>query len=247
MDLIGHQARRRARGYSLVELLLTMSLLVLFSGVAVVSLDSLNQRSTLTEGAIRFETLLRFARAEAENSGRRVRLSFVQDTNQLDSLPRVGTNQVEIAMPLNHVELTWEPNPVDQPEVFQGLQTIQWGVDQVNDLVGVSAVRLVDNNAAQQPAASEDESPTADDALPPDTSAAPLPSITFYPNGSCDSADITLADPEGKEDRVVTVRIEGLTGCVWRVDPAQNQRADTTPEPQPPRDLPAPAPSGQSD
>jgi len=76
LDLANNRLRRGQRGYSLVELLLTMSLLLLFTGLAVVSIDALNQRSTLTEGAIRFETLLRFARAEAAQCGRRVRISF---------------------------------------------------------------------------------------------------------------------------------------------------------------------------
>jgi type II secretory pathway pseudopilin PulG len=234
-------------GYSLVELLLTMSLLLLFTGLAVVSLNSLNQQSALTEGAIRFETLLRYARAEAAHSGKRVRLTFVQDTNQptqLDTASRFDTNQVDNALPLNHVELTWEPNPVDQPDVFQDLQTIQWGVDQVNETVGVSAVRLVEDSQSQSATNEMDQAPL-DYVLPEGDYLASLPSITFNPNGSCDSADITLADREGREDRRVVVRLEGFTGSVWRLDPADKD-TDATPDARQPSDPPSPARSGQS-
>ena len=215
-----------------------MSLLLLFTGLAVVSLDTLNQRSTLTEGAVRFETLLRFARAQAAHSGRRVRLNFVQDTNQVETATQLSTNQLDTTTPLNHVELTWEPNPASEPDVFRDLLTIQWGVDQANEMVGVSAVRLVEN-AESQPAAAEAGGPALDETSPEAAAPAVPPSITFNPNGSCDSAEITLADRAGKEDRRVIVRVEGFTGCIWRVDPPDKD-ADATPEAQQASDPPAP-------
>ena len=139
---------------------------------------------------------------------------------------------------LNHVELTWEPNPVSEPDVFRDLLTIQWGVDQANEMVGVSAVRLVEN-AESQSAAAEAGEPAVAEANLQDPILAPLPSITFNPNGSCDSAEITLADRGGKEDRRVIVRVEGFTGCIWRVDPPDKD-AGATPGAQPQSDPPAP-------
>ncbi|HXP61243.1 MAG TPA: GspH/FimT family pseudopilin [Dongiaceae bacterium] len=243
LDLANNRLRRGQRGYSLVELLLTMSLLLLFTGLAVVSIDALNQRSTLTEGAIRFETLLRFARAEAAQCGRRVRISFVQDTNEVETITRPGTNQVGTTTQLNLVEVTWEPNPAGQPEVFEDLPKIQWGVDQVNEMVGVSGVRLVEN-AEFPPATDEEDGAAPDDATPEDAGLALPPSITFNPNGSCDSAEITLAE-RGTEDRRVIVRIEGVTGNIWRLDPSQKD-GDSSPDAQPPSGLPAPPQNKQA-
>lgn len=244
MHLPQNQLRRRRGGYSLVELLLTMSLLLLFTGLMVVSVNTLNQQSTLTEGTVRFETLLRFARAQAAHSGRRVRINFVQDTNQVETSTQLNTNQVETTAPLNHVELTWEPNPADQPEVFQNLLTMQWGVDQVNEMVGVSAVRLV-GQAESQPAGDEQDEPAGEEASPEDGLLAPPPSITFNPNGSCDSAEMTLADRGGKETRRLIVRIDGFTGYVRHVDPPGNE-ADATPDAQAQSGLPDPARRSQS-
>jgi hypothetical protein len=215
-----------------------MSLLLLFTGLAVVSLDTLNQQSTLTEGAVRFETLLRFARAQAAHSGRRVRLNFVQDTNQVETTAQLLTNQVDTASQLNHVELTWEPNPVTEPDVFRDLLTIQWGVDQANEMVGVSAVRLLDNAASQIPVDERGQALLDETALGDAVPAAP-PSLTFNPNGSCDSAEITLADRGGNEDRSVIVRIEGFTGSIWRLEPPDKD-AVATPGAQQQSELSAP-------
>lgn len=227
MDLPRNQLARARQGYSLVELLLTTSLLLLFSGLAVVSLNTLSQGSALTEGSIRFETMLRFARAEAAQSGRRVRVNFVQDSSSEDS-----SNQ------LTHVELTWEPNPVSEPEVFQDLQATQWGVQQVNEAVGVEIVRLVGTTQEQPHPATDEETSTDEgsaaevtDALAEEeTGLAPAPSITFNPNGSCDSAEITLAGRKAGDDHRMLVRLEGFTGSVSRSEPPAKDAA-TKPEP----------------
>jgi prepilin-type N-terminal cleavage/methylation domain-containing protein len=243
LALAKNQLRRGQRGYSLVELLLTMSLLLLFTGLAVVSIDTLNQRSTLNEGAIRFETLLRFARAEAAQTGKRVRISFVQDTNEVETATQPSTNQVDTTTPHNLVEVTWEPNPASQPEVFQELPKMQWGVDQVNEMVGVSAVRLVEN-AEFQPTVDGESGPAPDEGTPEDAGLAAVPSITFNPNGSCDSAEITLVD-RGTEDGRVIVRIEGVTGCIWRLEPCEKE-GEATPDAQQPSGLPAPPANRQA-
>ena len=244
LDLANKRLQRGQQGYSLVELLLTMSLLLLFTGLAVVSIDTLNQKSTLTEGAIRFETLLRFARAEAAQTGKRVRISFVQDTNEVETISRPGTNQVDTATQLNLVEVTWEPNPASQPEVFQDLPKLQWGVDQVNEMVGVSGVRLVENSQFP-PATAEADGPAPEEATPADAGLALPPSITFNPNGSCDSAEITLADRGTEEGRLI-VRIEGVTGNVWRLAPSEKD-GDASPDAQQPSGLPAPPQNTQAD
>ncbi len=229
------QSRRGRQGYSLVELLLTMSLLVLFTSLAVLSLDTLSQKPGLTEGSTRFETLLRFARAEAAQTGKRVRINFVQDTNQAPSLTA-----------LNHVELTWEPDPLGEPDVFQDFQASQWGIDQVNQMVGVETVKLADN-ADPQPGGDEATDPDeTGDASPVDANsldaspldASPLDaepfapaSITFNPNGSCDSAQITLADRASVDDRRIVVKIEGFTGSISRVElPDKEAGAETQPQ-----------------
>jgi len=199
-----------------------MALLLLFAGLAVVSMRAMSQGATLNEGTIRFETLLRFARAESAYLGKRVRVDFVQDTNLVASLTAEGAL-------LKHVQLSWEPNPASQPGVFQDLTATRWGLDQVNETVGVETVRLTDS-AGPEPLgdASGELAPTA---LSLDETAPPAPScITFNPDGSCDSAEITLAARESEDTRRVIVQLEGFTGSVSHREPvAEDPSANGSP------------------
>jgi prepilin-type N-terminal cleavage/methylation domain-containing protein len=216
MIVVCNRSPRGNQGYSLIELLLTTALLLMFAGVAAISLKTMTQGAALNEGAIRFESVLRFARAEAANTGRRVRMNFLQDTN----CPSASqTNQ------LNQIQLTWEPDPVAQPDVFQNLSGAQWGLDQVNETVGVETVRLPSaiETAPDWPAegdVAEQEILADIPAEEDDSAAAPPAFITFNPDGSCDTAEITLAARSAEETRHVTLRIEGLTGSIRRSEEA---------------------------
>ena len=223
MTAARHRQRPARGGYSLVELLLTVALLLLFVGVGVISMQTMSQGAALSEGTLRFESVLRFARAEAARSGHRVRVSFVQDTSEVAS----ATNQ------LSHVQLAWEPDPAGQPDVFQDMPASQWGVDQVNETVAIETVRMIDPAAEPECADDPDADPSSDStnlvaALDPiddtqaqgdaDVSTEPL-SITFNPDGSSDSAEVTLASRADGDDRRMVVRLEGFTGTVSRMDP----------------------------
>lgn len=217
MNLSQKRQRPRRSGYTLVELLLTTSLLLIFAGLAVVSMETLNQGSAFGEGTVRFETMVRFAHAEAARSGRRVRIDFVQETNEVAIL---NTNQ------LSQVRLSWEPNPATEPDTFQDLIGPRWGVDQVNDALRVADVRLVDgaddcstnSTDAQTPAETEAATSPPDMGIDPalDAETGSPASITFNPDGSCDAAEITLVGVHPEEDRRVILRVDGITGVVTR-------------------------------
>lgn len=210
-----HRSRRGTQGYSLIELLLTTALLLMFAGVAAISLKTMTQGATLSEGAIRFESVLRFARAEAANTGRRVRLNFLQETNGASVCP---TN------PLNQIQLTWEPDPVAEPEVFHNLSGARWGLDQVNETVGVETVRLP--GSAETASEGWPESDVAEQEVlaeipaEEDETSPPPAFITFNPDGSSDTAEITLAARGEEDPHHVTLRIEGLTGSISRLEEA---------------------------
>lgn len=233
------QPRRAQGGYSLVELLLTVSLLLLFVGLGIVSISTMSQGSALNEGALRFETMLRFARAEAARSGHRVRVSFVQDTNQVTAV----TNQ------LSHVEVTWEPDPASQPDVFKSLLTTQWGVDQVNETVAVESLCAVDSTAEvavkkAEPAVQEDSADLADEGFEDaevigETEAVNGPAaITFNPDGSSDSVEVTLASRTSEDSRRVVVRVEGFTGTVSRKSSPVKDVAESGVPPKAASDMP---------
>jgi prepilin-type N-terminal cleavage/methylation domain-containing protein len=197
------------RGFTLVEVLLAVALMSLFTGAAIVSFGTIGQGAELNLGAVRFEGMLRFARAEAANSGRRVRVSIVPDSPVATAPPI--TNQA------SQIRLAWEPKPFDQPEVFEDLPPSQWGADHLTDNIAIQTVRLIDPNDTASAIPTTNTLATADEIEAPQASQATAPpAITFNPDGSSDSAEIVLTARNPDDSRRIAVRIEGLTGSISR-------------------------------
>ena len=74
MKFTPFHARSRHGGFTLVELLLTVTLLAGLMGAAVFGFSSLQRSAQLNEGVERVETAMRFARAHAANTGRKVQV-----------------------------------------------------------------------------------------------------------------------------------------------------------------------------
>ena len=72
-------ADRGRGGLTLIEMVLTMGLILLIAAVGVISFTGLERSQKLTEGARRFETVLRMAKADAANQGRCIRLSVDEE------------------------------------------------------------------------------------------------------------------------------------------------------------------------
>ena len=58
-------------GFTLLEILLVLVLLLLLFGAAVFEFNSMGRGASLSGGADRLESLFRFARSEAERTGRK--------------------------------------------------------------------------------------------------------------------------------------------------------------------------------
>lgn len=194
------------RGFTLVEVLLAVALTSLFTGAAIVSFSTIGQGAELNLGAVRFEGMLRFARAEAANSGRRVRVTFVPESPMETTAPT--TNQA------SQIHLAWEPKPLDQPDVFEDLPPSQWGADHLTDNIDIQTVRLIDPNDTASAVPATNTVAVADESE--SAQAAPPPAITFNPDGSSDSAEIVLTARNPDDARRIAVRIEGLTGSISR-------------------------------
>lgn len=234
-------------GFTLTELLLVTSLLVLFASTAVLSLAPLWRNAPLDEGVRRFEGLLRFARAEAAQQGRRVRLELSPSPTPLSSGPA--------DRPLPRVLVQWEPEPLRQPGVFVPAPTTQGLSDSLSDLVRVQSIRhhpseLGDSISPDPLGPSSDPSsiaptPSRDprlatssvgaapssEGLFPDATETTDPAwapIMFYPDGTSDSAEIEIAAVDASESRRVVVRWNGLTGTAERGPACSDPNTDPT-------------------
>jgi type II secretory pathway pseudopilin PulG len=185
----------------LVEMLLAIVLVLMLASALVFNFSALLRGSQLEEGTTRLETLMRFARAQAANSGRKVQLVF--SGGESTNTPAASTGEVRA---------TWEPDPLRQPGCFADLAEAQWHVQEINDLVQVESVKLLDANTGCAPTDSGEDESEEDSA---DVAATkPMAPITFYPDGSSDSAEIILAARSTEEEQRMSVRLVGITGSI---------------------------------
>ena len=189
---------RGGHGFTLVELLLVVALVMLLAGAMVFSFSSLLGNSQVEEGAGQVESLLRFARAQAANTGCKVQLAFDEETNA--------------ASPAASFRLTWEPDPLGQPGYFEDLAGSAWQTETVNGWVLVEAVQLLTGSAQDAANASAEPNERESDAGPGELFAP----ITFYPDGSSDSAEIVLGSRTADDDNRIALRIDGLSGGIRR-------------------------------
>ena len=202
MTMPASQKRRQAAaGFTLVELLLATVLLLLLAGAVVFNFTTLQRGAELDEGAAQFEGLLRFARAQAANTGRPVQINFEEEIAE------------GMTMSLGDIRVLWEPDPLDQPGVLVELPEAAPFVRGITDLVEVQNVRAEEPSAAAVP---EEAAEAGADGADWDDWWGVFPPITFYPDGSSDSAEITLASRAKDDSRRVSVRLAGVTGAIRR-------------------------------
>jgi len=186
------QLRIRPRtAFTLIELVLSLMVVSLLVAVMVANLPALVRTRRLAEGADRFQTMLYMARADAANLGRRLRLAFRKDDEGITQLA-----------------LLWESDPLGAPRQFTDYSACTWQHHVPTDLVEVISSRLI-GSAAYGLMEGEllKEATSEVDGLDP---------VTFYPDGSCDSAVIELAALGGSDERRAVIEIDGLTGRVTR-------------------------------
>ena len=225
----------RKAGFSLIEMLLTLVLILGLVTASVMNFTGAFHRTGLDEGSERLVTMIRFAQAEAATSGRKVRLSFEIPENQ------EGENsQAE----LRDIQVLWEPDVLGQPGRFEALSRKSWNDGSINELVGVHSVRALtdtglsvvsheaddmDVDVMADEAGFEAENRAAgwfgdsDEAMV-QSNAVETPrsqQLTFYPDGSSDAMEIVLASRKPEDSRLIAVRVQGVLGTVSRqeVDP----------------------------
>ncbi len=214
--------------FTLVEVLLTTVLLLLLLGAVVFSFSTLRRNAALDEGATQFEALFRFVRAQAASSGRQVRIAFEEDAGD------------GLVVPLGNLRVEWESDPLNAPGVFSELFEAAALVRSITDLVRVEFVTPWEPDVEVLPAnpasavASASESGSSGGTNEAESVWITFPPVTFFPDGSSDSSEITLASRDEDDDgRRLILRLRGLTGTVRRTlraaEPAPADSNETTP------------------
>ena len=180
-----HSARLAPRAFTLLELILSLSLLMLLAGAAIGTFWGTLSATKTQANADRICSLLRATRAEAANTGRRFQISFDAETRQ----PVVAI----------------EEDPLGEPGVFSPCKA--WWAEGVELMEGV---RVVLCHRTGDSAFTDAGQPTRAPGKGDDS----LSSLTFWPDGSSDSARIVLANDDEDHPWVVEITLNGVDGTI---------------------------------
>ena len=183
--------RGRRGGFTLIEIILVVAMLTLLMGVLSVTMFGRVEDGYLDEGASRVATALRMVRAEAALKGRHFRLSF--DAEQ------------------DLIVVEWEPQPLAQPGQFIAYGGPMWLASLPNEMVRVVRCRLVGHSAVSL----TQYGPSAGGSSGMgESEAIDRRPITFYPDGSGDSAIIELASRSAADHRSAVIEIDGINNQI---------------------------------
>jgi prepilin-type N-terminal cleavage/methylation domain-containing protein len=217
MRLAPHPAFAPRHGYTLVELLLAVVLVLALLSAVVFNFGSVNRNAQLDEGATQVEALFRFARAHAASTGKQVRILFPEAES--------GDNAELLAAeaPGATVRVTCERDPIGAPGVFTDVPEAANFVASISDLVSIQQVQAgesgADNFAEVAPLPGE----AAATDLAAEPSRSPFSTVTFYPDGTGDTVELLVTSRSEDDARRFTVKVTGLTGAIRRqllADPA---------------------------
>ena len=205
MRLTHQRASRSRRAFTLLELLLVSVLLLALTGAVVFSFTGLQRGAQLDEGVSRMETLIHLARAHAANSGRVVKVVFTPDASD-DGTPGGTVVSVQV-----------QSEPGVNRDAFVELAETRAESESVGELVQIVNV----GTQSAEPSAGTTE---ASAAAPAEATAAETPAsatgvqqITFYPDGSSDSAELILTSRDAEDSRRVSLKLTGITGATRRL------------------------------
>jgi prepilin-type N-terminal cleavage/methylation domain-containing protein len=154
MKFTPFHARSRHGGFTLVELLLAVTLLAGLMGAAVFGFSSLQRSAQLNEGVERVETAMRFARAHAANTGRKVQVVVTTaiDANASTSSASSASDSASLGssnsdQPLHSLSILWEADPARAPGVFESIPSLSGDVADVSELVEIRSVGRESKNS----------------------------------------------------------------------------------------------------
>ncbi len=175
-------------GFTLVEVLLALAIMVVLLSMAMLSVNALQTQRTLPDAAEHLASAMRRARADAATFGHRIRLTF----NEVDVDDEGPVGQFEI-----------ELDPLGEPGVFTP-HTARWTRVLDRHDVEVLACRQTGESTWAVMQTTDGDEP---DAFQP---------ILFYPDGSCDSAEVHLRLLDDPDDRVAIIALDGMNAVASR-------------------------------
>lgn len=206
MKFTPFHARSRHGGFTLVELLLAVTLLAGLMGAAVFGFSSLQRSAQLNEGVERVETAMRFARAHAANTGRKVQVvvtttsdanASASSSSSADKPASNGNGNGNGNEPLHSLSILWEANPARAPGVFESIPSLSGDVADVSELVEIRSVGRESKNSESNEGSMTQDS---QDVGSPRTRASPsFDSLEFSSRSMNSGASFSANDASDSE------------------------------------------------
>ena len=233
------QPRKSKGGFTLVELLLTVGIIMLLAGAVVFNFGSLDRGARLDESANLVDSLFRYARAQASSRGREVVVVFGDaPTSGSESSSSSGTSSstsspgtsssaststnsaagsASAPIPAG-VQVLWEPDPIGAPGKLELLPGAYSMTEQLNELIRVHEVRPPGSDGEQTQATA---TKNADSGLSGEgagsagvSAGSTLRPVKFFPDGSSDSVEVVLGTLDDQDARRLLVSLSGTTGTL---------------------------------
>jgi len=179
-----------AGAFTLLEIVLAIGLLAVLVAVGAMTLGASPQRQRLEAGAERMETALMLARTDAARLGKRIRLA-----------PDIRTGALRLLV---------ESEPDSGDEEFTDYAACMWADVLPTEMVSVRRMERTGPSAYRSIGAERRGGGMTEQG------AAVLEELTFYPDGSSDSAVIELASTWDEDVRTAVVEIDGVNGTIRR-------------------------------
>ena len=219
------QSRSRRGGFTLVELLLAVTLLAGLMGAAVFGFSSLQRSAQLNEGVERLETAMRFARAHAANTGRKVQVvvTTAEASSSLSSStdPSASVGSGNGDEPLNSLSILWEADPARAPGVFESIPSLSGDVADVSELVEIRSVGRESKNPEANEGSATQDSPDGGYSR---ATASASPDSLEMANRSMNNGSSLAADTAPDSD----LGSEALSGASSRSSAGGTNPGETT-------------------
>ncbi len=125
--------------------------------------------------------------------------------------------------PASGLQVLWEPDPLRRPGIFEPLPGVEGFRERIEELIEIQPHVLADPQRPQVGIPNSNggasANPTSGDSVAVegvDMAEASVLQITFYPDGSSDSADWILGSKDPEDGRRLRLRLSGLTGTTRR-------------------------------
>ncbi len=202
----------RHRGFTLLEVLLTIGVLLLILAIALPDYEAMFGQRSLKESGDQLKALIVMAHARSMKEGRRYRVFFPGTPDPNDDL---AEKEIDVPLETLQPKVERQVDPLINPEWYEEVNE-SW----IPEKIMMDGTRCVAVLPGKPNFDINPETPIAGPSVSEDL--AEFVRVTFHPDGTSDWATFVLTDLpfeiEVEEDhvgRIMNVVVDGRTGKPW--------------------------------